>query len=113
MEVQRAYAQALLVDRKALEGFQNDNDALMATDTLKAAYRTDVEPILAMARLDQGAAISPVAAYRASDYRNTVAQERPAVSGAGHNSVWMKCLDGLTRSNVTTLQRILHVKAYP
>jgi len=83
MEVQRAYAQALLVDRKALEGFQNDNDALMATDTLKAAYRTDVEPILAMARLDQGAAIAPVAAYRASGYRNTVAQERPAVSGAG------------------------------
>ena len=52
IEVQRAYAQALLVDRKALAGYQDGNDALMATQTLKAAFRTDVEPILAMARLN-------------------------------------------------------------
>ena len=83
MEVQRAYAQALLVDRAALEEFQTDNDALMATDTLKTAYRTDVEPILAMARLEQNAAISPVSAYRASGYRQAVAEERPEVTGAG------------------------------
>ena len=54
IEVQRAYASALLVDRQALEGYQDDNDALMATQTLKAAFRTDVEPILAMARLEIG-----------------------------------------------------------
>ncbi|MER8901749.1 L-rhamnose catabolism isomerase [Mesorhizobium sp. M0772] len=84
VEVQRAYAQALLVDRKALEGFQDGNDALMATQTLKAAYRTDVEPILAMARLNTGGAIDPVAAYRAAGYRAKVAAERPAVvSGSG------------------------------
>ncbi|TPM92653.1 L-rhamnose catabolism isomerase [Mesorhizobium sp. B2-1-3A] len=81
VEVQRAYAQALLVDRKALEGFQDGNDALMATQTLKAAYRTDVEPILAMARLKTGGAINPVAAYRAAGYRAKVAAERPAVAG--------------------------------
>jgi L-rhamnose isomerase/sugar isomerase len=81
VEVQRAYAQALLVDRKALEGFQDTNDALMATQTLKAAYRTDVEPILAMARLKTGGAIDPVAAYRAAGYRAKVAAERPAVAG--------------------------------
>ena len=39
MEVQRAYAQALLVDRAALEGFQDSNDALMATTSLKRAFR--------------------------------------------------------------------------
>ena len=82
-EVQRAYAQALLVDRTALAGFQEDNDALMATTTLKQGFRTDVEPILAMARLEGGGAIHPVAAYRASDYRAKVAEVRPAVSGAG------------------------------
>ncbi|MFC3209273.1 L-rhamnose catabolism isomerase [Aquamicrobium soli] len=82
-EVQRAYAQALLVDRKALEGFQEDNDALMATQTLKVAFRTDVEPILAMARLADGGAIDPVAAYRASGYRRKVAGERPAVAASG------------------------------
>jgi L-rhamnose isomerase/sugar isomerase len=81
VEVQRAYATALLVDRKALEGFQDANDALMSTQTLKAAYRTDVEPILAMARLNAGGAIDPVAAYRAAGYRAKVAAERPAVVG--------------------------------
>ncbi|MEH6836369.1 MULTISPECIES: L-rhamnose catabolism isomerase [Falsihalocynthiibacter] len=82
-EVQRAYAQALLVDRAALEGFQESNDALMATTTLKHGFRTDVEPILAMARLEAGGAIDPVAAYRASNYRAQVSAIRPQVSGAG------------------------------
>ncbi len=83
MEVQRAYAQALLVDRASLEGFQQDNDALMATATLKTAFRTDVEPILAMARLESGGAADPVAAYRAAGYRAKVAEIRPEVTGAG------------------------------
>ncbi|WP_102224924.1 L-rhamnose catabolism isomerase [Acidimangrovimonas sediminis] len=83
VEVQRAYAQALLVDRAALAGFQQENDALMATGELKAAFRTDVGPILAMARFEAGAAIDPVATFRAAGYRARVAAERPAVSGAG------------------------------
>jgi L-rhamnose isomerase/sugar isomerase len=83
VEVQRAYAAALLVDRTALEGYQDANDALMATQTLKVAYRTDVEPILAMARLKSGGAIDPVEAYRASGYRARVAAERPAIAGGG------------------------------
>lgn len=80
-EIRRAYAQALLVDRAALEGYQSDNDALMAAETLKRAYRTDVEPILAEARRLAGGAIDPVATYRASGYRARVAAERPAIKG--------------------------------
>ncbi|THV14962.1 L-rhamnose catabolism isomerase [Rhizobium rhizophilum] len=80
-EIRRAYAQALLVDRVALEGHQSENDALMASETLKRAYRTDVEPILAEARRRAGGAIDPVATYRASGYRARVASERPAVKG--------------------------------
>ncbi len=83
MEVQRAYTAALLVDRMALEEYQEGNDALMATATLKKAFRTDVEPILAMARLEKGAAIDPVSAFRTSGYRARVAGDRPTVSGAG------------------------------
>lgn len=83
MEVQRAYVQALLVDREALSGFQDDNDALMATMALKQGFRTDVEPILAMARMEAGGSIDPVAAYRRSGYRNDVAANRPKVTGAG------------------------------
>jgi L-rhamnose isomerase/sugar isomerase len=80
-EIRRAYAQALLVDRDALDGYQEANDALMASEVLKDAFRTDVEPMLATARLKAGGAIDPIAAYRASGYRRKVAQERPAVAG--------------------------------
>lgn len=83
MEVQRAYAQALLVDRTALEGYQESNDALMATMTLKRGFCTDVDPILAMARFEKSGAIDPISTYRASGYRARVAAIRPTVSGAG------------------------------
>ncbi|WP_375449613.1 L-rhamnose catabolism isomerase [uncultured Devosia sp.] len=85
-EVQRAYAQSLIVDRTALEGYQAGNDALAATQTLKQAFRTDVEPILAMARLDAGGAIDPIAAYRAAGYRQKVGEIRPAVA-AGSSGI--------------------------
>jgi len=79
--VQRAYAQALLVDRTTLKGAQEANDALTATQQLRHAYRTDVEPILAMSRLEKGGAIDLLATYRASGYRQKVAEVRPAVEG--------------------------------
>ncbi|MDX7953029.1 L-rhamnose catabolism isomerase [Lichenihabitans sp. Uapishka_5] len=82
-EIRRAYAQAMLVDRAALRACQDDDDALMASETLKRAFRTDVGPILAQARLMDGGAIEPVAAYRASRYRAKVAAERPAATGGG------------------------------
>lgn len=80
-DVQRSYAQALLVDRATLKAAQTDNDALTATQQLRHAFRTDVEPILALARLEAGGAIDPLAAYRASGYRAKVADIRPAVEG--------------------------------
>lgn len=83
VEVQRAYAQALLVDRAALAAYQDANDVIMARETLKAAFRTDVDPILAMARLEKGGAIDPVETYREAGYRAKVASERPAVAGGG------------------------------
>lgn len=83
MEVQRAFTQALIVDRSVLKDFQQDNDALMASNTLKQAYRTDVEPLLAMVRMEGGGAIDPVATFRQSGYRGKIAGERPAVTGQG------------------------------
>lgn len=87
MEIARAYAQALLVDRRGLDGAQAANDAIGASETLKRAYRTDVEPILAMARLETGGAIDPIATYRASGYRAKVADERPATGGSSSGIV--------------------------
>ena len=75
-EIQRAYVQALLVDREALATFQRDNDAVMALRTLKAAFTTDVGPILAMGRLRTGGAADPLAAFRESRYREHKGKER-------------------------------------
>ena len=82
-QVQRSYAQALIVDRPALDAAQEGNDALMATRTLKSGFETDVTPILQRVRLQAGGAIDPVGAYRASGYRQRVAIERPTTVGGG------------------------------
>jgi L-rhamnose isomerase/sugar isomerase len=87
IELTRAYAQALLVDRAALTTFQDENDALMAAQTLKRAFTTDVGPILARARERAGAAIDPVATFRASAHRTTVSARRPAVARSGSGIV--------------------------
>lgn len=78
------HVRALLVDREALHHAQNDNDVMLAFRTLRGAYETDVGPILAKAREEQGGAIDWLTAYRASQYRERKAQERRAVGlGAG------------------------------
>jgi L-rhamnose isomerase/sugar isomerase len=82
MEIQRAHAQALLVDRGALAGFQDASDALMASRVLKLAFQTDVGPILAMARRRSGGAIDPLGVYRAVGYRRHKAEERPFRAGS-------------------------------
>jgi L-rhamnose isomerase/sugar isomerase len=80
-ELVRAYVQAHLVDRAALQEAQEGCDALMALATLKQAFTTDVAPILATARERSGGAIDPIATYRASGYRRRKAEERPARAG--------------------------------
>ena len=83
IELQRAYAQALIVDRAALRDHQSANDVLMAAQTLKRGFTTDVTPILAQARVSRGAAIDPVAAYRASGYRAECGRKRPGKQSLG------------------------------
>src|SRR5271166_6118937 len=87
MEVQRAYAQAFLIDRAALEAAQDANDVMLAHRLFKAAFVTDVSPILAEARRRGGGAIDPIAVYRGSKYRSHKAKERPAVAGSSSGIV--------------------------
>ncbi len=87
IEAERAYAQALIVDREALAGAQVENDVMLAHRILKAGFITDVSPILAEARLREGGAIDPIAVYRASNYRKVKAKERPAVAGSSSGIV--------------------------
>jgi L-rhamnose isomerase / sugar isomerase len=75
----RAYVQAHLVDRQQLTEAQEKCDALTALAILKAAFTTDVAPILAVARKRSGGAIDPIRTYRASGYRQRKAEERPAL----------------------------------
>jgi L-rhamnose isomerase/sugar isomerase len=82
IELTRSYAQALLVDRRALAGYQETNDVLMAAQTLKRAFTTDVGPLLARARERKGAAVDPIGSYRRSGYRAECARRRPANGGA-------------------------------
>lgn len=87
IEIARAYVQASLVDRKALAEAQAENDVLAAHRLLKAAYITDVSPILAEARARQGGALDPIGTYRASGYRAAKGKERPMVQGASSGIV--------------------------
>ena len=81
VEIQRAFLQASLVDRAALDAAQAESDVMMGHRLVKQAFLTDVSPILAEARRRKGGAIDPVGLYRASGYRRFKAQERPLVEG--------------------------------
>ncbi len=80
VELQQAYARALLVDRKALSEFQDTNDVLMAEATLKEAFETDVRPLAAEARLRGGGALDPIRVYRESGYREASTRARVAAA---------------------------------
>jgi L-rhamnose isomerase/sugar isomerase len=71
-----AYAQALIVDTEALKQAQLSNDVAYAQEILQQAYRTDVRPLVAEARLRTGGALSPLAAYRSLDVRKNLIKER-------------------------------------
>jgi L-rhamnose isomerase/sugar isomerase len=71
-----AYAQALLVDKKALQAAQQNNDVALAQEVLQAAYRTDVRPLIAQASLLAGGALNPINAYRKLDVRDSLIKER-------------------------------------
>jgi L-rhamnose isomerase/sugar isomerase len=76
-----AFTKACLVDRAALHGAQAANDVMMAFQALRGAYRRDVSPIIALARIEAGGAADPIALYRESQWRERKAQERRAASG--------------------------------
>ena len=71
-----AYAQALIVDTKALKEAQAVNDVVKAQEILQAAYRTDVRPLVAEARLRAGGALQPVQLFRDLKVREQLIKER-------------------------------------
>src|SRR5215207_10153809 len=76
VNLQEAYAKALLVDRDALRAAQQAGDVLGGHEVLLDAFRTDVRPECARARAALGAAEDPIAALRESGYAQRIATER-------------------------------------
>lgn len=77
-----AYAQALIVNRTALAEAQEDNDVVLAQEILQGAYRTDVRPLVAEARMRAGGALQPLALFRSLEIRQQLVKERGAKSFA-------------------------------
>jgi L-rhamnose isomerase / sugar isomerase len=76
INLQEAYAKALLVDRTALVEAQRGGDVLRGHELLLDAYNTDVRPLCARVRSSLGAAEDPLAALRESRYVERRAAER-------------------------------------
>ena len=71
-----AYGQSLIIDRKKLVEAQNNNDVVTAQEILQQAYRTDVRPLVAEARLRSGGSIYPLKNYRSEKIREQLIKER-------------------------------------
>lgn len=79
LNIQTAYARSLLVDRQALAAAQAEDDTVGCEEILRAAYDTDVRPLLAQVRMELGAAAEPLGDYRRSGYFEKIAKERQGV----------------------------------
>jgi L-rhamnose isomerase / sugar isomerase len=74
--IQLSYAQALLVDTKALNEAREQNDVAKAQEILQQAYRTDVRPLVAEARLRAGGALEPLSFFRQQRIREALTRQR-------------------------------------
>jgi L-rhamnose isomerase/sugar isomerase len=83
LNVQEATAKALLVDREALAAAQASGDVLAANAALMDAYNTDVRPLLAELRAEDGLDPDPIGAYRRSGYQEKIEAERIGGSAMG------------------------------
>jgi L-rhamnose isomerase/sugar isomerase len=76
MNIQTAYAKALLIDGERLADAQREGDVLGAYRVIVEAFETDVRPLLARLREGVGVEADPVAAFRAAGFAERLASER-------------------------------------
>jgi len=76
MNIQTAYAKALLVDEPRLAAAQAEGDVLGAHRVLLEAFETDVRPLLGTLRRSLGVDEDPVAAFRSGGFADALARER-------------------------------------
>jgi L-rhamnose isomerase/sugar isomerase len=80
--IMMAYAQALSVDRNALEIAQNENDTVRCQEILQNAFRTDVRALVSEASLRAGGAINPIQVFRNLKVREHLIGERGSLTVA-------------------------------
>ncbi len=76
MNIQTAYAKALLVDEKRLSKAQREGDVLGAHRVLLEAFETDVRPLVSRLRGELGVEPGPVEAFRRGGHAERLARER-------------------------------------
>ena len=76
MNIQTAYAKALLIDEPQLAAAQAEGDVLGAHRVLLEAFETDVRPLLGRLRRELGVEEDPVAAFRSGGFAAALARER-------------------------------------
>jgi len=76
MNIQTAYAKALLVDEERLAVAQAEGDVLGAHCVLVDAFESDVRPLLARWRGERGLDADPVETFRTGGYAERLAAER-------------------------------------
>lgn len=77
-----AFAQAMLINREALDAAQQDNDPVQAQQLLQDAFRTDVRPLVREAMLRAGGVLDPIGAFREFKVRQRLIEARGMSSQA-------------------------------
>jgi L-rhamnose isomerase/sugar isomerase len=80
MNIQTAFAKALLVDEARLAEAQAQGDVLGSHRIMLDAFETDVRPLLARLRQELGVDEDPVAAFRTGGFGDALARERGTTS---------------------------------
>ncbi len=76
MTAQELYAKAALVDHETLARHQDSTNLIDAEECLKAAFATDVRPVIEAWRRSKGLPENPLLAYRETGYQQKIEQER-------------------------------------
>lgn len=76
VNLQTAFAKALIVDRKKLAQARAEQDVVTAEMCLTDAYNADVEPLLVQVREEMGKPADPMQAHRESGYLAKVTASR-------------------------------------
>src|SRR5262249_45431023 len=76
VNIQTAYAKALLIDEEHLRSAQEEGDVLGAHRVLLDAFATDVRPLLGRLASEHNLEPDPVEAFRLGGYAEQLARER-------------------------------------